>query len=198
MDSARWNHNIQYHPVILRAVPPGCQVALDVGCGDGLLTRQLRSVVRQVVGIDTHRPSLELARGHPGRRDVQYVLGDFLAHPFEPASFDLIACVASLHHMDTGDAVDRMVRLLRPGGVMAVIGVARPRYPADLVYDLAGSLAHRVTRVTRPYWQHPSPTRWPPLETYARIRDLTSRLLPDARYRRRPFFRYSLVWTKPA
>ena len=32
-----WNHNVHYQPVILRAVPPGCGAALEVGCGDGLL-----------------------------------------------------------------------------------------------------------------------------------------------------------------
>src|SRR5438477_5192535 len=30
-----WNHNVHYQPVILRAVPPGCGAALEVGCGDG-------------------------------------------------------------------------------------------------------------------------------------------------------------------
>jgi hypothetical protein len=30
-----WNHNVHYQPVILNAVPPGCDTALDVGCGDG-------------------------------------------------------------------------------------------------------------------------------------------------------------------
>ncbi|WP_202870409.1 methyltransferase domain-containing protein [Kribbella sp. VKM Ac-2571] len=37
--------------------------ALDIGCGEGLLTRKLRRVVPQVTGIDLDIPSLELARG---------------------------------------------------------------------------------------------------------------------------------------
>jgi hypothetical protein len=36
-----WNHNVRYQPVILRAVPPGCGAALEVGCGDGLLASRL-------------------------------------------------------------------------------------------------------------------------------------------------------------
>jgi hypothetical protein len=35
------NHNVHYQPVILRAVPPDCGAALEVGCGDGLLARRL-------------------------------------------------------------------------------------------------------------------------------------------------------------
>jgi ubiquinone/menaquinone biosynthesis C-methylase UbiE len=48
----RWNHNLHYHRVILDAVPPGCRRSLDVGCGEGMLVRDLRSVVPHVTGID--------------------------------------------------------------------------------------------------------------------------------------------------
>lgn len=46
-------------------------------------------------------------------------------HPLEPASFDFIASVASLHHMDVAAALVRMRSLLRPGGRLVVIGLAR-------------------------------------------------------------------------
>ncbi len=36
-----WNHNVHYQLVILRAVPAGCDRALEVGCGDGLLAGRL-------------------------------------------------------------------------------------------------------------------------------------------------------------
>ena len=60
----RWNHNIHYHPKILQAVPNGAERALDIGCGEGMLARELRSVVPEVTGIDLDTPSLELARGY--------------------------------------------------------------------------------------------------------------------------------------
>jgi hypothetical protein len=34
----QWNHNVHYHRVIMEAIPPGCDRALDVGCGAGALT----------------------------------------------------------------------------------------------------------------------------------------------------------------
>jgi len=56
----RWNHNIHYHRLILEAVPAGCQRALDVGCGEGMLARQ----VPCVAGIDQDAASIEMARRH--------------------------------------------------------------------------------------------------------------------------------------
>jgi len=100
----RWNHNTHYYPLVLAAVPDGCRRALDVGCGEGMLARELAARVPQVVGIDKHEPSIALAReqGPDGR--VEYVLGDFLEYPFPAASFGLVSCVAALHHLDPAAA----------------------------------------------------------------------------------------------
>jgi ubiquinone/menaquinone biosynthesis C-methylase UbiE len=193
----RWNHNMQYHPVILGAVPPGCRRSLDVGCGEGMLARDLRRVVPHVTAIDRDEASIDQAR----RQDddgIDYVLGDFLAHPFEPASFDLIASIAALHHMDATTALDRMRALLAPGGTLAIVGLARNRYPADLPFAIAGAVGHRVHRLSKPCWEDSAPRVWPPPDTYAQTRRLARRLLPGVRYRRLLLWRYSLVWTKPA
>jgi SAM-dependent methyltransferase len=194
--STRWNHNIHYHRLILAAVPDGCQRALDVGCGEGFLARQLRRVVPHVTAIDLHQPSIRLARQHDPASDVDYLVGDFLAYPFPPASFDLVVSVAALHHMDAAVALQRMRELLRPGGRLAVVGLARSRYPADLLWDAAAVIGSRAHRVTKGYWEISAPTCWPPPETYAGMRRLAAQLLPGVRYRRHLLWRYSLVWTK--
>jgi ubiquinone/menaquinone biosynthesis C-methylase UbiE len=51
--------------------------------------------------------------------------GDFRDLALKPESIDLVTAVASLHHMDTATAIDRMRDLLRPKGVLVVIGLAR-------------------------------------------------------------------------
>jgi 2-polyprenyl-3-methyl-5-hydroxy-6-metoxy-1,4-benzoquinol methylase len=194
----RWNHNLHYHPVILNAVPDGCERALDVGCGEGILARQLSHVVRHVSAIDRDEPSLDLARRHPASAGIEYLLGDFLTYPLEPTSFDLVVSVAALHHMDTAVVLDRMRRLLRPGGILAVVGLARSRYPADLPRDAVATVVGLLHRATKTYWEHSAPTVWPPPETFAGMRRLARELLPGVRYRRHLLWRYSLIWTKPA
>jgi 2-polyprenyl-3-methyl-5-hydroxy-6-metoxy-1,4-benzoquinol methylase len=191
-----WNHNIHYHPVILEAVPAGARRALDVGCGEGTLARELRAVVPRVTAIDADPHSIDVARRHDG--DVDFVLGDVLTHAFEAESFDLVASVAALHHMDATMALARIRDLLCPGGTLAIVGLARTELPRDLPFAVAGAVASRFYRLTSTYSDHASPTVWPPPESFRSMRALAHRALPGARYRRRLLWRYSLIWTKPS
>ncbi|EIV91892.1 bifunctional 2-polyprenyl-6-hydroxyphenol methylase/3-demethylubiquinol 3-O-methyltransferase UbiG [Frankia sp. QA3] len=145
-DGRRWNHNIHHHPRILRAIPHGAQRALDIGCGEGMLARELRRTVPQVTGIDLDGPSIDQARGYPD--DVDYILGDVLTHPFEPASFDVITSVAALHHMDAAAALGRMRDLLHPGGVLALVGIARSTMPGAALPPPGSGLAAIAAVVT--------------------------------------------------
>lgn len=190
-----WNHNIHYHRVVLEAVPAGARRALDVGCGEGKLARDLRAVVPEVVAIDQDAPTLERARQVGG--DIEYVVGDVLTHDLEPASFDLVASIATLHHLDAEAGLRRLGELVRPGGTLVVVGLARSQYPCDAVPDLAGAVATRVHKVTKTYQEVDAPMVWPPPLTYAETRALAVEVLPGVTYRRHVLFRYSLTWVRP-
>jgi len=196
-DRPRWNHNLHYHRVVLDAVPAHAAHALDVGCGEGDLARDLSARVPHVTAIDRHAPSIEQARHRPGASGIDFITGDFLEYELPARSYDLVASVAVVHHMDMERALSRMQELLRPGGTLVVIGLARSRRPGDLAFDAAGTIADRLHRLTKPYTEHASPTVWPPPLTYGQVRRAAERILPGVRYRRRALWRYSLVWTSP-
>ncbi len=199
MSTPGWNHNVHYHRVVFASAPADCARALDIGCGDGVLTRELRSISKHVVGIDLHAPCIERARAE-SRDGTEYIVGDFFEHPFEPASFDLVASIAVLHHVDAERGLRRMANLVRPGGVLVVIGLAHSRTPRDFLYDLAGAVATRVHKqiLGKHYVEHDAPKLWPPPVSYAEMRRLALDLLPGVRYRRHAMWRYSLVWRRPA
>jgi 2-polyprenyl-3-methyl-5-hydroxy-6-metoxy-1,4-benzoquinol methylase len=196
-DAARWNHNVHYHSLIRAAVGADAERVVDVGCGEGLLTRQLRQLVPNVVGIDADPGSIDLARQQDPDGLIDYRCADFLTHRLSPGSFDAVTCVAALHHMGPVAALTGMAGLLRPGGVLIVVGCASSRLPADLPWELAAVLTHRLLRLSRAEWHQPAPTCWPPPHTHAQIRRLARRVLPGARYRRHLLWRYSLTWIKP-
>ena len=162
-----------------------------------MLARELSRIVPCVSAIDLDRPSIELAC-QQGGAEIEYLIGDFLTHDFAASSFNVVVSVAAVHHMDAAAALRRMRDLVAPGGRLIVVGLARSRYPADLPRELAAAIAHRVHRVTKPYWQHSAPTVRPPPQTYPQVQRLARELLPAVRYRRHLLWRYSLSWTNPA
>ncbi len=193
----RWNHNIHYGLEVLNRLPRSAKIGLDVGCGEGWLVRELSHRVDHVVGLDPDRASIDLARDEGMGNGMSYVIGDLLSAPFSPSSFDVITCVAALHHTDEEAGMHQLADLLRPGGTLAIIGLARSRLPLDMHWEIAGAITTRILRLTRREWHTPAPKIWPPPHSYDEIRDLASSVLPGAEVKRRVLYRYVLTWTKP-
>lgn len=195
-DGDRWNNNIQLYGVVLDALPPGARRVLDAGCGEGTLVRRLAAAVPEAVGLDRDAASLDQARAQGG--GGRYVLGDLLAPPFPPGSFDAVSTVTTLHHVGTGPGLAAMAALVRPGGVLAAVGVARARYPRDLPRDAAASVAVRLRRERwRNLWETPAPKVWPPDDDFRTTRRVVEAALPGARFRRHLCWRWSVTWRKP-
>ncbi|HEY8043809.1 MAG TPA: class I SAM-dependent methyltransferase [Streptosporangiaceae bacterium] len=202
--AGQWNHNLHYHPFILDRVPEGCGRALDVGCGRGLLAGQLAGRCRAVVGLDRDPAILEAAVPGPGRTPgLRLLCADVLDRPFTPASFDFISAVASVHHMDFGSALAALAGLLRPGGTLIIIGLARDRSPADWAVSAAAMPVHWACQWrSRPGGRGPAVARGPeprvlpPTVSWAQVRAGARATLPGCRYRRH-LWRYSVCWRKP-
>lgn len=192
-DDGRWNHNIHYQRLILARVPPGAKTALDIGCGEGMLTRALHTRIPTVTGVDRHEPSIDLARAHGG--GARYVLGDALTSDLPTA--DLVASIAALHHLDLAAGLHRLSGLVNPGGRLVVIGCARRSLPHDVPWEIAGAVSTRALRRRHGHWQHCAPMVDPPL-THRETKRTSTDLLPGARYRQLVLWRYLLDWTAPA
>ncbi|MFG2784480.1 class I SAM-dependent methyltransferase [Streptomyces prunicolor] len=203
-----WSHNAHYHPWLLRQLPRRFGRALDVGCGSGDLVRLLAArSAGGVEGIDSDPQIIARAReltppGVPGVPGVPAVFTVTDARVGIPAGpFDVITCVAALHHLPFAETLTRFRDQLAPGGTLVVVGCAREADAVDdalglvsVALNLAmGRLKNRGRRaVTRPVAMT-AVTR-PPEMTFAEIRREAVRLLPGARLRRRLFWRYTLVW----
>ena len=200
-----WNHNVYYQPLILAAVPPGCGSALDVGCGDGLLACQLAEHCRDVTGVDRDHHMISLARERArDQLNVAFIDAEFPAFPFEDATFDFITSNTALHQMNFEAALMAMTRLLRPGGRLAIVGLARNASARDYAPDLMGlplnlglDLTHAALRTVGREDRSPSFPIKDPVMTWDEVRIGALRLLPGAQYRRHLLWRYSLQWRKP-
>lgn len=195
--SKDWNHNIYYHKIILHAVPKPCLSALDIGCGNGLLTRKLASYCDYVIGIDLNTKILSIAKEYPSAHEnITYIEGDVMSYLFKNSSFNLIALVATLHHLPLHAALQRLQELLAPGGVLVVIGLYKTKGIGDFIRSAAALPVSWLTRCMYHYQKMDAPIK-PPKETLTEIKKTAAELMPGAVIRRHFFYRYSLICRKP-
>jgi SAM-dependent methyltransferase len=126
----RWNHNIHYHRIVLEAVPESARTALDIGTGNGLLAADLRERVPHVTAIDADESVLADARAD--HDNINWVQGDVMRYDFG-RSFDVVASVATLHHLPDLRAAARQ----RPRRSWRCAGHrrARPHHPTERCRD---------------------------------------------------------------
>jgi SAM-dependent methyltransferase len=119
---------------LLLGLAPGDGV-LDVACGTGNFSRDFARTVGVeglVVGIDVSETMLARAvadtRSAGLDEQVAYVRGDAQELPFKGQSFDAVCCFAAFHlFADPMRALDRMTRVLTPGGRIALFTSVRGR-----------------------------------------------------------------------
>lgn len=107
-----------------RALPTAPADVLDVGTGSGQVAVLLAGLGHRVTGIDLADGMLDRAREHAARQDNPPVIrrGDAVAPDFPPGSFDAVTSrylMWTLRRPET--AVANWLRLLRPGGTIAVV-----------------------------------------------------------------------------
>jgi SAM-dependent methyltransferase len=102
-------------PALRDLLPEPGKRTLDLGCGEGRLSRFLRSLDHRVAGADASPIMVRLAVGHPDHEPA--VLADAAALPFRDAAFDLVVAYMCLHDMDRmPQAVAEAARVLERGG----------------------------------------------------------------------------------
>ena len=196
MINGRWNHNLHHHHLVLDAVPHGGRV-LEIGCGEGLLARDMAAQSCQVTGLDRDEASIIRAHSLNAARNVNFLCGDLMHAPFEAESFDAVISIATLHHVGTAAGLEAMRDLVRPGGTLVIIGLASSVFPNDLLWDVSGFVTTRLFRLTRGYWEHSAPIRHDVPDGHSKVQAIAERILPGARYRRLVLWRFLLIWQKP-
>ena len=118
--------------------------ALDLGCGDGRLSAELKA--RQLTAADVSAVALERARGRlPEARLVE--LEPDAPLPLADNSFDLVLSSETIEHVrDVQHFLSEVRRVLRPGGELALTTPAAR--PLDAPEDPLSPHLHRFTRRT--------------------------------------------------
>lgn len=102
-----------------RPAPP---LILDLGCGNGWLSRRLSCSGARVIGMDLNRYELtQAARVFPSP-DLLFLEGGIFSAPFAPASFDLILLASVIQYFpDMRRLLDALLPLLKPDGEIHIL-----------------------------------------------------------------------------
>lgn len=132
-------------------IPPGSR-ALDVGCGTGRWVRRYEAIGFRTTGVDATAGMLRLARGRG--TSAPLVVGEAFHLPFGDAAFDFVSDVTVVQHILPSlqpQALDEMMRVLRPGGRLILMELIRgkdahvfSRPPRDWIEQVTSRGAHLV------------------------------------------------------
>ena len=171
-------------------VPPPGALTLDVGCGEGRVTRDLKALGHRVISLDASPTMVAAAR--EADADGDYRLADAAALPLDDACADLVVAFMSLQDVDDmPGAVREIARVLVPGG-RACIAVVHPLNSAgkfesdddDSPFVISGSYLdpeRTVDLFERDGYRMTFHSGHHPLEDYARALERTALLIEAIR-----------------
>lgn len=105
-------------PILARL--PRQEAALEIGTGTGsFLERLAHQGFSELIGVE---PSLAAIAAAPAHRRGWIREGIFRGGDFEAGRFDLVVCFMTMEHVrDPREIVTAALRLLRPGGALALV-----------------------------------------------------------------------------
>jgi ubiquinone/menaquinone biosynthesis C-methylase UbiE len=145
---------------VIRSIPwRGTETVLDVGCGTGMLVNGCAQnlTTGKAIGIDLWQESIggtpeimmanAKAEGVADKVEIQKMDARHLT--FDDSNFDVVVSSAALHHIgrsraECEEAVAHMIRVLKPGGYLALVDVNPMIDIAESVIAKAGlQISHR-------------------------------------------------------
>jgi ArsR family transcriptional regulator len=115
---------------LLRLMPP--MAIADLGAGEGAFSLLLAQQAKKVIAVDSSARMIEVGREQAlrhGVENVEYRLGDMEEVPVADGEVDLVFFSQSLHHaLHPEHAIQEAWRILRPGGRVVILDLAKHRF----------------------------------------------------------------------
>ncbi|KAK3705589.1 trans-aconitate methyltransferase 1 [Vermiconidia calcicola] len=137
------------------------RMCLDLGCGTGIVTREMRSRFERVIGTDPSSGMIKQAREQTSESNVEFHQGSAESTPsglLPDGSVECIVAGQSAHWFDYAKLWPEMQRLLRTGGTIAFWGY---KDPVLVDYPRATEVLNKYTygpdpeTQLGPYWTQP-------------------------------------------
>lgn len=117
----------------VKAAIPLSGMVLDIGCGNGIISRHLGSFGFAVTGVDISDKAIAIARQHNRLSNVSFKVIPAEALVADPDRYDAIICSETLEHLDhPGGLLTTAHALLKNNGIL-IVTVPNGRGPRELL-----------------------------------------------------------------
>ncbi len=89
---------------------------LELGCGTGLLTREIVTKKVLLTSIDISPDLMEIAKKNIIDSNVEFIIENACQMSFNDQTFNAVIGSSVLHHLDIDSALSEIFRVLKPGG----------------------------------------------------------------------------------
>ncbi len=110
--SLRWERRVK---MLTKGLKPHHYV-LEVGCGTGLLTKEIVKTGAKVYSLDISQDLINIARDKARGKNVTFLCSNAYELGFGEETFDYIVGMSVLHHLDIDRTFREFVRVLKDGG----------------------------------------------------------------------------------
>ena len=118
-DAARRGYPAELFKYLKEIVPDKKSRIIDVGCGTGISTRQLKRNGYKAIGSDKGAEMIQIAKK---RNDgISYVVAPASKLPFRKGQFDVITAFTAFHWFDDAKSVNELKRVLKKGGIFIAV-----------------------------------------------------------------------------
>jgi demethylmenaquinone methyltransferase/2-methoxy-6-polyprenyl-1,4-benzoquinol methylase len=125
LDRPRWDDDVRELERTVATLPP--KRTLDVACGTGFLTRQLRG---EITGLDQSARMLEIAQQRSP--DARFVQSDALTLPFADGSFERVFTGHFYGHLEEDERLRFLAEARRVAPELVVVdAIVRPDREAE-------------------------------------------------------------------
>jgi len=207
-DQEGWDHNNYYHHFLLNQLPSQRQTALDIGCGTGELSRLLSKRFERVIASDLSPNMIEIAKQRSRQSsNIDFQVADILQWEPVAEQFDAIVSIATLHHVPVERLLPKLKAALKPGGRLIILDLLEHESWREQLSDFVAVPLNWIFQTLKNSHIQQSPEaaaamrehlRTDEYLTLSQVRRIYTSSLTRAKVRKHLFWRYSVVWEKPA
>ena len=110
----RWNRRVR---MLTSHLMPYMDV-LEIGCGNGLFTKEIAKIKCHLTAIDISEELLEDAKKRVNQKKVIFKVDNAYDLSFRDCEFDSVIGSSILHHLDIDRVLQELMRILKPEGTI--------------------------------------------------------------------------------